>query len=133
MRYAEYYLANIADHKMEQSLQHIQISLEMARVEDLKPMIIGLRPCALAAMRKSTKALNSTNPKGLRCGRTHIVPPLVNFLREDLLMQNEPMTLREIAKHEGVSHQAIEQILERALRKLRIALRKRGLSLEDLL
>lgn len=42
------------------------------------------------------------------------------------------MTLREIAEHEGVSHQAIAEILERALRKVRIVLIKRGIKLEDL-
>ena len=47
-------------------------------------------------------------------------------------MNNEPMTLREIAEHEGVSHQAIAEILERALRKVRIVLMKRGIKLEDL-
>lgn len=47
-------------------------------------------------------------------------------------MQNEPMTLREIAEIEGVSHQAIAEILERALRKVRIVLMKRGIELEDL-
>jgi len=45
---------------------------------------------------------------------------------------NEPMTLREIAEIEGVSHQAIAEILERALRKVRIVLMKRGIKLEDL-
>jgi len=42
------------------------------------------------------------------------------------------MTLREIAEHEGVSHQCIAEILERALRKVRIAFIKRGIKLEDL-
>ena len=47
-------------------------------------------------------------------------------------VNNEPMTLREIAEHEGVSHQAVAEILERALRKVRIVLMKRGIKLEDL-
>lgn len=42
------------------------------------------------------------------------------------------MTLREIAEHEGVSHQAVAEILERALRKVRIAFMKRGIKLDDL-
>lgn len=46
---------------------------------------------------------------------------------------NEPMTLDEIAAHEGVSHQRIAQILNRALNKVRLALQKKGLKLEDLL
>ena len=127
------YHASIAEYKTELVLQHIQISLEMAKVEDLKPMIIGLRPCALAATRNSTKERNSTNLKGLRCGRMHIVPPLVNFLRGDILMQNEPMTLQEISDIEGVSKQRISEILENALRKMRIILDSRGIKIEDLL
>ena len=44
---------------------------------------------------------------------------------------HEPMTLREIAEIEGVSHQMIAIILERALRKFEKGLRERGLTLED--
>ena len=44
---------------------------------------------------------------------------------------HEPMTLREIAEHEGVSHQAIAEILTRALKKVEKALKERGLKLED--
>ena len=127
------YHASIAEYKMELVLQHILISLEMAKVEDLKPMIIGLRPCALAATRNSIKERNSTNPNGLRCGRTHIAPPLPNFLNGDLLMQNEPMTLQQISDIEGVSKQRVAEILENALRKMRIVLEKRGIKSEDLL
>jgi hypothetical protein len=61
--------ANIVVGLTEQLWRPIPISLEMAKVEDLKPMIIGLRPCALAATRISTKERNSQNPKGLRCGK----------------------------------------------------------------
>lgn len=46
---------------------------------------------------------------------------------------NEPMTLREIAEIEGVSHQAVAEILERALRKVRKALLTKGIKLEDIL
>lgn len=46
---------------------------------------------------------------------------------------NEPKTLREIAEEEGISHQAITEILERAMKKLRKELEKRGIKLEDLL
>ena len=46
---------------------------------------------------------------------------------------NEPKTLREIADAEGVSHQAITEIIERALRKMAKELVKRGIKLEDLL
>lgn len=45
----------------------------------------------------------------------------------------EPKTLREIAESEGISHQAITEILERALKKLRKELEKRGIKMEDLL
>ena len=46
---------------------------------------------------------------------------------------NKPMTLQEIAKVEGVSHQAIDEILKRALRKFYKALQAKGIQLEDLL
>jgi len=45
----------------------------------------------------------------------------------------EPMTLQEIAKIEGVSHQRIEQILAVALRKFKQKLALKGIKLEDLL
>lgn len=44
----------------------------------------------------------------------------------------EPMTLREIARIEGISHQAVTEIIERALRKFLKELNKRGIKLEDL-
>ena len=46
---------------------------------------------------------------------------------------NEPMTLQEIAKIEGVSHQAVAEILTRALKKFHKALEAKGIKLEDLL
>lgn len=46
---------------------------------------------------------------------------------------NKPMTLQEIAKIEGVSHQAIDEILKRALRKFHKALEAKGIKLENLL
>jgi len=46
---------------------------------------------------------------------------------------NEPMTLAEIARHEGVSHQYIAEVLERALKKVRKALIDKGIKLEDLI
>jgi hypothetical protein len=78
------YHVSIAEYKTELLSQHIQISLEMAKVEDLKPWIIGLRPCALAATRLSIKAQSSQNPKGLRCGKMLIVKLLENFLSKGL-------------------------------------------------
>ena len=48
-------------------------------------------------------------------------------------MNNEPMTLREIAEIEGVSHQCIAEILDRALLKVKRILLKRGLTLDDIL
>jgi DNA-directed RNA polymerase specialized sigma subunit len=48
-------------------------------------------------------------------------------------MNNEPMSLREIAEIEGVSHQYVAEVLERALRKMRKVLEARGLKLEDIL
>jgi DNA-directed RNA polymerase sigma subunit (sigma70/sigma32) len=49
------------------------------------------------------------------------------------MKDGEPMTLAEIAKIEGVSHQAVSEIIERALRKVRKILAARGMKLEDLL
>ena len=46
---------------------------------------------------------------------------------------NEPMTLREIADSEGISHQAIAEILERALKKMQKALENKKIKMEDLL
>ena len=45
----------------------------------------------------------------------------------------EHMTLQEIAMHEGVSHQRIEQILSVALKKFKQRLALKGIKLEDLL
>jgi predicted DNA binding protein len=44
----------------------------------------------------------------------------------------EPMTLREIAQIEGISHQAVTEIIERAMRKMLKALEAKGIKLEDL-
>lgn len=77
----EDYPVSIADQMMVLWLQRTVISLEMAKVEDLKPMIIGLRACALAATRNSIKGRISTNPKGYRCLRMRIALPLENFLK----------------------------------------------------
>lgn len=43
------------------------------------------------------------------------------------------MTLQEIANVEGVSHQAIAEILERALCKIKKALEAKNIHLDDLL
>ena len=59
----------------EQLWLPIPISFEMVKAEELRRMITVLRPCALAAMRKSTKDRNSQRPKGLRCGRTPTARP----------------------------------------------------------
>lgn len=48
-------------------------------------------------------------------------------------MTDEPKTLREIAESEGISHQAVAEILERALKKFNKALEAKGIKLEDLL
>ena len=44
-----------------------------------------------------------------------------------------PMSLREIARQENISHQAVSEILARALLKLKKALDKKGIKIEDLL
>jgi DNA-directed RNA polymerase specialized sigma subunit len=46
---------------------------------------------------------------------------------------SEPMTLQQIAEHEGVSHQYIAEVLQRALRKVRKSLEDKNITLEDLL
>lgn len=46
---------------------------------------------------------------------------------------NEPMTLSEIAKDLGVSHQAVAELLARALRKIKARLDAKGIKIEDLL
>jgi|GEM_PF-3616427 len=46
---------------------------------------------------------------------------------------NEPMKLSEIAKNEGVSHQMIAIILNRALIKFKKGLEAKGYKLQDLL
>lgn len=48
-------------------------------------------------------------------------------------MQNEPMTLDQIAESEGVSHQRIAQILASAISKVRKALAAKGIDIKDLL
>ena len=45
---------------------------------------------------------------------------------------NRPMTLQEIAKVEGISRQAVTEILERAYKKLLKEFEKRGITLGDL-
>ena len=46
---------------------------------------------------------------------------------------SEPMTLREIAEIEGVSHQRVAQILNVAIKKFMKLLEERNIQLEDLL
>jgi len=46
---------------------------------------------------------------------------------------NEPMTLREIAEYEGISHQAVAEILARAMAKMQKALIEKGYQKEDLI
>lgn len=48
-------------------------------------------------------------------------------------MNYEPMTLKEIAEYEGISHQAVAEILARAFRKIEQQFQERGIKLEDLL
>ena len=58
---------------------HIPTSFAMVKAEELKRMTTVLRPCALAAMRNSTKERNSQRPKGLRCGRKPTAEPSAGF------------------------------------------------------
>lgn len=63
----------------EQLWLHIPISFAMVKAEELKRMTTVLRPCALAAMRNSTKERSSRRPKGLRCGRKPTAKPLDGY------------------------------------------------------
>ena len=77
----EDYPVSIAEQMMVLWLQHTVISLEMAKVEDLKQVIIGSQAFAIPVIRKSIKVKSSTNPKGYRCLRMRIAAPLANFLK----------------------------------------------------
>lgn len=48
-------------------------------------------------------------------------------------MNDEPMTLREIADDLGISPQSVAEILERAYKKIRSQLAEKHLRAEDLL
>lgn len=48
-------------------------------------------------------------------------------------MNDEPKTLREIAESEGISHQAVMEIVQRACKKMRKLLEEKGIKPEDLL
>ena len=78
-------LARIVEYKTEPLLQRIVISFAMVKAEDLSVRIIELRPCVIAAMRNWTKEDRYLKTKGLRCSRVRTVPPLVGFLRADIL------------------------------------------------
>lgn len=77
----EDYPVSIADQMMVLWLQRTVISLEMAKVEDLKQVIIGSQAFAIPVIRNSIKVKSSTNPKGYRCLRMRIALPLENFLK----------------------------------------------------
>jgi DNA-directed RNA polymerase sigma subunit (sigma70/sigma32) len=48
-------------------------------------------------------------------------------------MNKEPMTLEQIAKVEGITHQRVAQILTVALKKFKKALADRGITIQDIL
>lgn len=48
-------------------------------------------------------------------------------------MKKEPMTLQEIAKAEGITHQRVAQILASALKKFKKALEAKGIKIQDIL
>jgi hypothetical protein len=77
----EDYPVSIAEQMMGLWLQRTLISLEMAKVEDLKQVIIGSQAFVIPVIRKSIKVKSSTNPKGYRCLRIRIALPLANFLK----------------------------------------------------
>jgi DNA-directed RNA polymerase sigma subunit (sigma70/sigma32) len=45
---------------------------------------------------------------------------------------NKPMTLSEIAEELGISRQAVAEILQKAYKKIRKALKNKGFEKEDL-
>jgi len=67
---------------MEQLSQHIQISFEMVKAEDLKRMITEYRHSATNAMRKSTKGRYSQNLLVLKDGKKHTEKLLASYLKE---------------------------------------------------
>ena len=67
--------------KTAQLWLHIPTSFETAKVEDLKPWIIGLRPSALAATRHWTRVPSLQKNKGLRCGKKPIEKLSAGFLK----------------------------------------------------
>ena len=77
----EDYPVSIADQMMVLWLQRTVISLKMAKVEDLKQVIIGSQAFVIPVIRNSTKVKSSQNPIGYRCLRMRIARPLENFLK----------------------------------------------------
>lgn len=67
---------------MEQLSQHIQISFEMVKAEDLKHMITEYRHSATNVMRKSTKGRFSANLAVLKDGKKHTAKLLASYLKE---------------------------------------------------
>jgi len=78
-------LAKIAKYKTARLLRRTVTSFATVKVEDLKLTIIELQPCVIAAMRISIRENRLIRPNGLRCSRVRTVPPLVGFLRADIL------------------------------------------------
>jgi DNA-directed RNA polymerase sigma subunit (sigma70/sigma32) len=54
------------------------------------------------------------------------------ILSQHLFNNEEPMTLKQIAEIEGVSHQYVAEVLARALVKFKKAFDDRGIKFEDL-
>ena len=48
-------------------------------------------------------------------------------------MNKDPMTLQQIAKAEGITHQRVAQILSSALSKFKKALEDKGIKIQDIL
>ena len=48
-------------------------------------------------------------------------------------MNKEPMTLDQIAKVEGITHQRVAQILTVALKKFKKALADKGIKIQDII
>jgi hypothetical protein len=67
---------------MEQLSQHIQISFEMVKAEDLKHMITEYRHFVSSATQKSTRERYSANLAVLKDGKKHTAKLLASYLKE---------------------------------------------------
>lgn len=97
--------------------------------------VLGDRICAPAAVSDPSRRLWSAKVRGLVQDHIH---ELRDRHRDVLVMRfgldgQDPMTLKEIAQNCGVSRERVRQIELAALRRLRSAMEKEGIQLNDIL